>query len=404
MNKQAIICIDDEAIVLDALTEQLQGEFGEQYTIEVAENGDEAIEVVEEYLKNSIEIPVVIADFIMPGMKGDDLLERIFKIRPETRNILLTGQASLQGVSNAVNKANLYRYISKPWDKNDLILTIREAIRSFEQEKTILNQNIELKELTSSLEIKVDQRTKELKELNATKDKFFSIIAHDLKNPFNTLLGFSELMINNLDAYDRKQISEFINIIHSTSKNAYSLLENLLEWSRTQAGRIELKPERIDLFILVEENISLLNGIANNKDIKLVNEVNKDTVAFADKNMINTVIRNLLTNALKYTSKRGTVKVSSETDDDRTVIKVTDTGVGIQEENLEKLFRIDVNYSTRGTEDEAGTGLGLILCKEFIQRNKGEIGVRSTFGIGSEFFFSLPVHAIHALRDLKSRR
>jgi len=391
MNKQAIICIDDEVIVLDALTEQLQSEFGEQYTIEVAENGDEAIEIVEEYLQNSIEIPVVIADFIMPGMKGDGLLERIFKIRPETRNILLTGQASLQGVSNAVNKANLYRYISKPWDKNDLILTIREALRSFEQEKTILKQNIELKKLTSSLEIKVDQRTKELKELNATKDKFFSIIAHDLRNPFNTLLGFSELMINNLDAYDRKQISEFINIIHSTSKNAYSLLENLLEWSRTQAGRIELKTEKIDLFLLVEENISLLNGIANNKDIKLVNEVDKDTVAFADNNMINTVIRNLLANALKYTTKRGTVKVASETDDDSVVIKVTDTGVGIQEENLENLFRIDVNYSTRGTEDEAGTGLGLILCKEFIQRNKGEIGVRSTFGIGSEFFFSLPV-------------
>ena len=407
MNKQAIICIDDEAIVLDALTEQLQNEFGEHFTIEVAENGDEAIEIVQEYLQNSIEIPVVIADFIMPGMKGDDLLERIFKMRPETRNILLTGQASLQGVSNAVNKANLYRYISKPWDKNDLILTIREAIRSFEQEKTILNQNIELKELNSSLEIKVDQRTKELKELNATKDKFFSIIAHDLKNPFNTLLGFSELMISNLDAYDRTQISEFIKIIHSTSKSAYSLLENLLEWSRTQTGRIRLKPEKISLFKLVEENISLLNGIANNKDIKLANEVNKDAEAFADYNMINTVIRNLLSNALKYTSKNGTVKISSEIDDERAVIKVTDTGVGIQEEDLGNLFRIDVNYSTRGTEDEAGTGLGLILCREFIQRNKGEIGVKSTFGIGSEFFFSLPVHDTHAsadaLRDLKSR-
>jgi len=391
MNKQAIICIDDEVIVLDALTEQLQSEFGGQYTIEVAENGNEAIEIVEEYLQNSVEIPVVIADFIMPGMKGDDLLERIFKMRPETKNILLTGQASLQGVSNAVNKANLYRYISKPWDKNDLILTIREAIRSFEQEKTIINQNIELKELNSSLEIKVDQRTKELKELNATKDKFFSIIAHDLKNPFNTLMGFSELMINNLDAYDRQQITEFVNIIHLTSKNAYSLLENLLEWSRSQTGRIQLRPENINLYNLVVENISLLTGIANNKDIKMVNEVKRDTIALADRNMINTVIRNLLSNALKYTSKGGTVKISSELKDDRAVIRIADTGVGIQEENLEKLFRIDINFSTRGTEDEAGTGLGLILCKEFIQRNKGEIEVASTFGIGSEFSFSLPL-------------
>ncbi len=391
MNKQAIICIDDEVIVLDSLTEQLQSEFGEQYAIEVAENGDEAIEIVQEYVQNSIEIPVVIADFIMPGMKGDELLEKIFNIRPDTRNILLTGQASLQGVSNAVNKANLYRYISKPWDKNDLILTIREAIRSFEQDKTILKQNLELKELNSSLEMKVEQRTQELKELNATKDKFFSIIAHDLKNPFNTLMGFSELMLLNLDAYDRKQISEFINVIHSTSKNAHSLLENLLEWSRSQTGRIELKPAKMNLFNLVDENVSLLNGIANNKGISLFNEVSRDAIAFADHNMINTVIRNLLTNALKYTPKGGTVKISSEADNDIAIIKVSDTGVGIQEENLEKLFRIDVNYSTRGTEDEAGTGLGLILCKEFVRRNHGEIKVKSTFGIGSEFSFSLPV-------------
>ncbi|HJX71474.1 MAG TPA: hybrid sensor histidine kinase/response regulator [Bacteroidales bacterium] len=390
MNKQAIICIDDEAIVLDALTEQLQNEFGEQYVIEVAENGDEAMEIVEEYIHNSIDIPVVIADFIMPGMKGDELLEKIFLRRPDTRNILLTGQASLQGVSNAVNKANLYRYISKPWDKNDLILTIREALRSFEQEKTILKQNLELKELNSNLEIKVDQRTRELKELNATKDKFFSIIAHDLKNPFNTLLGFSELMLINFDAYDKKQISEFIHIIHSTSKNAYSLLENLLEWSRSQTGRIELKPAKINLFGLVVENISLLKGIANNKDIKIINEVEKNAEAFADQNMITTVIRNLLTNALKYTTKGGMVKISSEVQNDMVTIRVSDTGVGIQEENLKKLFRIDTNFSTPGTEDEAGTGLGLILCREFIQKNNGKIDVKSTFGLGSEFSFTLP--------------
>ena len=391
MNKQAIICIDDEVIVLDALTEQLQNEFGEQYTIEVAENADEALEIVGEYVDQAIEIPVVIADFIMPGMKGDELLEKIYKLKPETRNILLTGQASLQGVSNAVNKANLYRYITKPWDKNDLVLTIREALRSFDQEKTILRQNSELKELSSSLELKVEQRTVELKDLNATKDKFFSIIAHDLKNPFNTLMGFSELMLLNMDAYDKKQISEFINIIHTTSKNAYSLLENLLDWSRSQTGRIEIKPDIINLYSLVEENINLLKGIAGNKNISLINDVNSDTLAYADPNMINTVIRNLISNAIKYTSKGGNVTVSSEVNGEFAVIHVSDSGIGIKAENIEKLFRIDVNYSTRGTEDEQGTGLGLILCKEFIQKNNGTIGVESTYGEGSRFTFRLPL-------------
>ena len=393
MNKQAIICIDDETIVLDALTEQLQIEFGTQYTIEVAENGDEALEIFEEYIENNVEVPVVIADFIMPGMKGDELLSKIHKQKPDTRNILLTGQASLEGVSNAVNKANLYRYISKPWDKNDLILTIREALRSFDQEKTILKQNTELKELNISLESKVELRTKELKELNMTKDKFFSIIAHDLKNPFNSLLGFSELMLHNLDAYDRKQIRDFVQIIYSTSKGAYSLLENLLEWSRAQTGRIELKPEKIDLYKLVEENLNLLRGIAENKGIELVNNVKGATFAFADQNMIKTVIRNLVNNALKYTSKGGKVTISSKVTEKEAELIVSDTGVGIKEENIAKLFRIDVNFSTRGTDEESGTGLGLILCKEFVEKNKGRIEIKSTFGKGSEFSVCLPLNA-----------
>jgi two-component system sensor histidine kinase/response regulator len=150
----------------------------------------------------------------------------------------------------------------------------------------------------------------------------------------------------------------------------------------------------ISLFELVDENVSLMKGIASNKEIKLVNEVRKDAMAFADHNMINTVIRNLLSNSLKYTAKGGTVKISSEITGDKAKITVSDTGVGIQEENLDKLFRIDVNYSTRGTEDEEGTGLGLILCREFIHKNKGELGVKSTFGIGSEFFFTLPVKSM----------
>ncbi len=393
MSKQAIICIDDEAIVLDSLTEQLQIEFGTQYAIEVAENGDEALEIFEEYIGTDIEVPVVIADFIMPGMKGDELLGKIHKLKPDTRNILLTGQASLEGVSNAVNNANLYRYISKPWDKSDLILTIREALRSFNQEKTILKQYTELKELNASLESKVELRTTELKELNMTKDKFFSIIAHDLKNPFNSLLGFSELMLHNLDAYDRKQIRDFIQIIFSTSKSAYSLLENLLEWSRSQTGRIELKPENIDLYKLVEENVNLLIGIAENKGIELVNIVKSNTTAFADQNMINTVIRNLVNNALKYTSKGGRVTISSNITDGEAELIVSDTGVGIMDENIGKLFRIDVNYSTPGTDEESGTGLGLILCKEFVEKNKGRIEIKSTFGKGSDFSIRLPLNA-----------
>ncbi len=387
--KDVILCIDDEIIVLDSLKEQLQNAY-EDYHIEVAESGEEAMEIINDIIQDKTELPVVIADFIMPGMKGDELLKKIYHIMPGTKNILLTGQASIEGVSNAVNNANLYRFIAKPWDKEDLILTTKEALRSYYQEKTIIKQNIELKELNINLERKVELRTQELKDLNATKDKFFSIIAHDLKNPFNTLLGFAELILTNLNKYDKKQIEEFIGIIHRTSKNAYSLLENLLEWSRAQTGQLEMKPEIINIYELIKENFELHNDFASNKDIELINNINKNTKAYADFNMIHTVIRNLLSNAIKYTNRNGKIEINSKIKDKFIEITVSDSGVGIKEENLDKLFRIDVTINTKGTDNEVGTGLGLLICKEFVSKNGGGIWINSTPGKGTDFTFKLP--------------
>ncbi len=387
--KDVILCIDDEIIVLDSLKEQLQNAY-EDYHIEVAESGEEAMEIINDIIQDKTELPVVIADFIMPGMKGDELLKKIYHIMPGTKNILLTGQASIEGVSNAVNNANLYRFIAKPWDKEDLILTTKEALRSYYQEKTIIKQNIELKELNINLERKVELRTQELKDLNATKDKFFSIIAHDLKNPFNTLLGFAELILTNLNKYDKKQIEEFIGIIHRTSKNAYSLLENLLEWSRAQTGRLDMKPEIINIYELIKENFELHNDFASNKDIELINNINKNTKAYADFNMTHTVIRNLLSNAIKYTNRNGKIEINSKIKDKFIEITVSDSGVGIKEENLDKLFRIDVTINTKGTDNEVGTGLGLLICKEFVSKNGGGIWINSTPGKGSDFTFKLP--------------
>jgi two-component system sensor histidine kinase/response regulator len=390
MNKRDIIlCIDDEVIVLDSLKEQLQSEFGD-HMIEVAESGEEAMEIINELITDKVELPIVIADFIMPGMKGDKLLEKIHALLPNTKNILLTGQASIEGVSYAVNKANLYRFIAKPWDKEDLILTVKEALRSYDQEKTIIRQNMELRELNANLEKKVELRTRELKELNATKDKFFSIIAHDLKNPFNTLLGFSELLITNINEYDRGRIQEFINIIFQTSKNAYLLLENLLEWSRSQTGRLEMTPSDIEITALVDDNIDLIYNNASNKKLELNNRIDKKVKAYADSNMIHTIIRNLLSNAIKYTAQGGKIEITSKTEDNYVEVTVSDTGVGIKKENIGKLFRIDENFSTKGTNDETGTGLGLILCKEFVKKNGGDIWVTSTPGKGSSFTFKLP--------------
>jgi signal transduction histidine kinase len=389
--KDVILCIDDEVIVLDSLKEQLQGEYND-YLIEVAESGEEALEIIDELIQDNIALPVVIADFIMPGMKGDELLKQIFHLIPDTKNILLTGQASIEGVGNAVNQANLYRFIAKPWDKEDLILTIKEALISFYQEKTIIKQIIELKELNTNLERKVDLRTQELKELNATKDKFFSIIAHDLKNPFNTLLGFAELILTNINKYSKNQIAEFIEIIQKTSKGAYSLLENLLDWARSQTGHLEMKPETIEIHELVHENIELLSNNSVNKNIKFINNIKKDVKVYADLNMVHTVIRNLLSNAVKYSRRGGKIEVFSKKQGKFIEITVSDSGVGIDKKDIDKLFRIDKNLVTKGTDNETGTGLGLIICKEFAEKNEGEIKVRSIVGKGSDFIFIIPAN------------
>jgi two-component system sensor histidine kinase/response regulator len=390
MSDKVILCIDDESIVLDSLKEQLQKGLQGEYSVEIAESGDEAIEIFHELHAEGIEIPIVIADFIMPGMKGDALLEKLHDLDPSARKILLTGQASLEGIGNAINRANLYRFISKPWEKEDLIMTINEAIKSYEQEKTILLQNNELRELNANLEKKVELRTLELKDLNATKDKFFSIIAHDLKNPFNTLMGFTELMLDNLQDYSYDKLKEFIGILHDTSKQSYNLLENLLEWSRSQTGRMQMDATSLDIHDMIVENINLLANLAGKKKIILHNDSQPGSHVMADSNMMHTVIRNLISNAIKYTHEGGSIVIDSVLKQDNYEISIADNGIGIKPENIAKLFRIDVNYSTHGTADETGTGLGLVLCKEFVTRNGGKIWVESEFGKGSTFRFTLP--------------
>lgn len=391
MSKPVILCVDDETIILEALKDQLQRKFSNEYVIETSDGSADALEFIQELLDENIDVPLVIADYIMPEMKGDELLRKIHEISPNTLNILLTGQANIEGVTNAVNYASLYRYIAKPWDENDLELTAKEALKSYFQKREIHQKNAELQELNASLETKVQQRTKELSELNATKDKFFSIIAHDLKNPFNALLGFSTLLLEDFDSFSDEEKIDLIKTMSTASNNAYKLLQNLLEWSRSQTGSIKWDPGAISMHEIVNNTVDLLNNAAIAKEITIQAIISPNSTAWADGNMITTVIRNLLSNALKYTTKGGEIKIYSRAIKDETEITIEDNGVGIKDGDKEKLFRIDVNFSTSGTNNEQGTGLGLILCKEFVEKNKGKIWVESSEGKGSKFKFTLPV-------------
>ncbi len=258
-------------------------------------------------------------------------------------------------------------------------------------------RTFQLKRRNIFLESEVKERTKEiavqneeLKLLNATKDKFFSIIAHDLKNPFNSILGLSELLQVEFDNKSDQEKKEMIDFILSASRSAFGLLENLLEWSRSQLNKIQFTPQSFSLYQIVTNINSLLMLNLKNKNITLVNNIEQKIAVFADKNMFTTVLRNLITNAIKFTPDGGQIVLSSKKTDNLIEISVQDTGVGMDDKTIAKLFRIDNSHTTTGTSGETGTGLGLIICKEFIEKNDGSISVISQLGNGSKFIISIP--------------
>jgi signal transduction histidine kinase len=234
----------------------------------------------------------------------------------------------------------------------------------------------------------------ELRLLNATKDKFFSIIAHDLKNPFNSLLGFSDLLMNDFENYDKAEIKRFIQIIHDSSKHGFNLLENLLQWSRAQTGRMAFIPENLNIKDMIRGCIDLLQPMADKKHIKVYHELPDDIEVIGDLEMLSTVFRNLISNAIKFTPSFGRIKIKARQLSQRVEISVIDTGIGIPPDKIPDLFRIDKQVSSPGTGNEKGTGLGLILCKEFIDKHKGIIKVRSERKNGSEFKVFLPLQPL----------
>lgn len=257
--------------------------------------------------------------------------------------------------------------------------------------KNLRSSELRYQKLNQELELKVSERTQELRELNATKDKFFNIVAHDLKNPFTSLLGATELLFENIDRMDSEKIKKLAHILNDSAKSGYAILLNLLDWSRSQTGLIKINPERINLKKILDENILDLQLFSTNKEIIIYTEVLENMYIFADKNMLNTVLRNLLSNAVKFTHRGGSINIKAVISCNEVTISVQDTGTGIPEDNLDKLFRIDSKYTKPGTDKEQGTGLGLKLCKEFVEKLGGRILVKSIENKGSEFIFSIPL-------------
>lgn len=235
-----------------------------------------------------------------------------------------------------------------------------------------------------------EEKEIQVKKLLDDKDKFFSIIAHDLRGPFNGIIGLSELLLEKDNQLKPKETNEFIQLIHQSSKNAYSLLDNLLTWAQSQTGSLEFVPKKIKISPIIDKTINLLGNIAKSKNITIQSEIKNEEYVFADKDMLETIFRNLISNAIKFTENNGKVLLSMTNENNKTVFSIKDSGIGIAPEKMTNLFAINQRNTTSGTNDETGTGLGLTLCKDFVEKHDGQIWVESEIGKGSNFKFSIP--------------
>jgi PAS domain S-box-containing protein len=277
------------------------------------------------------------------------------------------------------NQTNIFPVLNEKNKIQNLILIDSDISELKKAEIQIKEQKIAL-----------EQQAKELDDLNKTKDRLFSIIAHDLKNPFHSILGFTEILQKKYHNIEREKLRDYLEMINTSTTTAYQLLENLLEWARAQTKRLKVSPEEISINQLVSEIIALQKVHAGSKNIVFSDEMIEDSRAYADRNMINTVIRNLTSNAIKYTNEGGSITFSSRLEKDKLIFEISDTGIGIPQERLDAMFQLDKVNSTAGTAGEAGTGLGLIVCHEFIKHNQGTISVSSKPGKGSTFKITLP--------------
>jgi two-component system sensor histidine kinase/response regulator len=363
-NKNLILIVDDQPKNLQLAATVLNP----YYKLLIAGNGTLAIKIAKDKKPD-----LILLDIMMLDMSGYDVCIELKKT-DETRDIpiiFLTAKTEEQDIVKGFEIGGV-DYITKPFKAKEMLARIKTHIDLRQANKTIEKQN------------------RELVVSNSEKDKFFSIIAHDLRSPFTGFLSLTQMLAEEFEDFSKEEMVKTINSLKDSATILYKLLENLLNWSLIKRGLMEFNFERINLYLAVNSNLELLEQRAMQKGIALVNNTDINTFIYSDKNIIHTILRNLLSNAVKFTSAGGSVSVSSKDLTNVIEITVSDTGVGMSDKDVDKLFKIDEKVSHKGTEGEPSTGLGLLLCKELVEKNNGEIFAKSELGKGSQFIFTVP--------------
>jgi signal transduction histidine kinase len=424
-NKLTIICVDDERNVLLMLRDQLMHFFSD-CKIEIAESGNEALEVIEEILSNGGDVALVIADQIMPKMKGDEFLIELHHRHPEILKVMLTGQANVEDIGNVVNRGNLYRFISKPWNGTDLRLTVAEALRKYEQEKQLAKHqlaleqtNLELIELNANLE----RANVELKRVSKLKGEFLAMMSHELRTPFNAILGVSECLLEGFYGQITLPQKDAIAIIKTSGNHLLKLIDHILYFTKLSTDLVKLDLESVAIANLCDSSLDLVKEQALKKQIQITLNISPDIEFFeADPLRMRQVLVNLLNNAIKFTPTGGKVSLDVKIDqapsklvtssnvtktsdsleqvaDNQELLNinswiyfaVTDTGLGIAPSDQNRLFQPFLQIDSGLNRNYEGIGIGLAIVKQIVELHNGCIDLSSQLGQGSCFTVSIPL-------------
>ncbi len=364
MKSRKILIVEDDRLI--ALDYELSLEKLGFVITSIVETGEDAIEHA------TTEKPdLVLMDINLKSkMDGIDAAEVIYS-QLRIPVIFVTAFSESKLIARA-KKTGSFGFLLKPFNRTELDVMVEMALDKASVEREL--------EITKA----------RLEEENANKDKFFSIISHDLKNPIGVIMSTSEFLDSEYEDFSDKERKELIHVVKNSAIKIHDLLEDLLDWARAKMGNMKYEPKNTILSRIGNEVLDLLEYNANNKEIELLNNISSSIAVYGDANMINLIIRNLISNAIKFTNKGGKIEINSTFNGDEVTISVSDNGVGISEKDQQKLFRIDTYHTTIGTNDEPGTGVGLIFCKELVEKNDGKIWVESELGKGSKFIFTLP--------------
>ena len=365
LKKDVILVVDDQPNNLKVISSVL----GDSYSLSFANNGPNALKILE-----NLQPDLILLDVMMPGMDGYEVCQRI-KSTEKTKElpvIFLTAKNDIEDILKAF-RAGAVDYITKPFNIMEL--------------KVRVGNHLSLKHTREQLKNANDKLLQVIHE----KDKFFTIIAHDLRNPFIGISSLSQIMVEQLGSLQLDEMEEYAREIHHASTNAFNLLKNLLSWAKSQTGRMDFVPQHLNVQELITETISFVQEAAILKSIEIESQIAEGLSVFADKEMVATVMRNLVSNAVKFTRAGGKVLIRCERSDQHIRISVVDNGIGMTSKMVEEIFRIDVSNGRKGTNGEPSSGIGLLLCKEFTERNGGTITVESQPDQGSTFNITLPV-------------